>query len=239
MITVNWALFLSHVFFVAATPRWAQNGVTVAGGHGQGDTNHQVHGPGGLHVTEEGMVIVADWGNHRIVEWKLDAPSGRVLVGGICNGREKRLDQLNHPSDVIVDKQSNSLIICNRGNRRVIRRSRQSDIRGGETIIDNIDCHGLAMDDEGSLYVTEREKHEVRRYRMGETTGTVVAGGNEQGAGLHQLNTPFYVCVDGDHTVYVSDNNNHRVMKWAKGAKEGIVVAGGRGGKGEGSKPAI
>ena len=85
------------------------------------------------------------------------------------------------------------------------------------------------MDDEGSLYVTDYVKHEVRRYRRGETNGIVVAGGNGQGAALNQLNNPVYVCVDGEHAVYVSDYENHRVMKWVKGAKEGIVVAGGRG----------
>jgi sugar lactone lactonase YvrE len=84
------------------------------------------------------------------------------------------------------------------------------------------------MDDEGSLYVTDMAKDEVRRYRRGETTGNVVAGGNGKGAGLHQLNFPIAVCVEGEHTVYVSDCENHRVMKWVKDANEGIVVAGGR-----------
>ena len=53
--------------------------------------------------------------------------------------------------------------------------------------------------------------------------------GHGTGDGLHQLNFPTFVCVDGDHAVYVSDTWNHRVMKWVKGAKEGIVVAGGQG----------
>ena len=69
----------------------------------------------------------------------------------------------------------------------------------------------------------------MRRYRRGETSGIVVAGGYGQDAGLHQLNAPRHVCVDEEHAVHVSDMNNHRVMKWVKGAKEGIVVAGGRG----------
>ena len=172
-------------------------------------------------------MIVADWGNHRIVEWKRGDTSGRVLAGG--HGRGDRPDQLNYPTDVLVDRETDSLIICDRGNRRVTRWSRGSGTGSGETIVDNIACWGLAMDDEGALYVTDIEKHEVRRYRQGETSGTVVAGGNGTGDGLHQLNYPRYVCVDGEHAVYVSDYENHRVMKWVKGAKEGIVVAGGQG----------
>ena len=172
-------------------------------------------------------MIVADYLNHRIVEWKRGATSGTVLAGG--NGRGNRPDQLNQPTDVIFDKETDSLIICDLRNIRVTRWPRRKGTQSGETIIDNIDCWGLAMDDEGSLYVTDIGKHEVRRYRRGETNGTVVAGGNGQGATLNQLNYPYYVCVDGEHAVYVSDYENHRVMKWVKGAKEGIVVAGGRG----------
>ena len=215
----------SSLSFVAANARWAQNGVTVSGGNGRGGETNQLYNPCGLCVDDEDTVIVVDFGNHRIVEWKRGATSGTVLAGG--NGRGNQPDQLNCPTDVIFDKETDSLIMCDRDNRRVTRLSRRKGTQSGETIIDNIDCWGLTMDDEGSLYVTE--KHEVRRYRRGETNGIVVAGGNGQGAALNQLNVPVYVCVDGEHAVYVSDYENHRVMKWVKGAKEGIVVAGGRG----------
>ena len=178
-------------------------------------------------MDDEDTVIVADTWNHRIVEWKRDATNGTVLAGG--NGQGKRADQLSYPTDVILDKETDSLIICDCMNNRVTRWPRRKGIQSGETIIDNILCWGLVRDDEGSLYVTDVGKHEVRRYCRGETNGTVVAGGNAEGAALNQLNDPRYVCVDGEHAVYVSDNNNHRVMKWVKGAKEGIVVAGGRG----------
>ena len=222
------SLTRTRLSLVAATARWAQNGTTVAGGHGEGDGTNQPHWPHGLHVDEQETVIVADCGNHRIMEWKRGDTSGRVLAGG--HGRADRSDQLNCPTGVLVDRETGSLLICDNGNRRVTPWSRGSGTRSGETIVDNIDCWGLAMDDEGALYVTDIEKDEVRRYRKGETSGTVVAGGNGKGAGLHQLNNPLYVSVDGDHAVYVSDTWNHRVTKWVKGAKEGIVVAGGQGG---------
>ncbi|CAF5174444.1 unnamed protein product, partial [Rotaria sp. Silwood1] len=85
------------------------------------------------------------------------------------------------------------------------------------------------MDENGSLYVTDDGKAEVRRYRKGESEGTVVAGGNGSGNRLDQLSYPRYVFVDRDHSVYVSDEINDRVMKWMEGAKQGIVVAGGQG----------
>ena len=212
---------------IGANARWTQNGVTVAGGNGNGNGLNQLSNPWGLYVDDDQTIYIADCSNDRIVEWKRGATSGQVVAGG--NGKGNRTDQLNYPTDVIVDKETDSLIICDRGNERVMRWSRRSDTTNGETIIENIDCWGLTMDDQRFLYVSDYEKHEVRRYRMGETNGTVVAGGNGKGDRLNQLNEPAYVFVDRDQSVYVSDFSNNRVMKWVKDAKEGIVVAGDRG----------
>jgi sugar lactone lactonase YvrE len=150
----------------------------------------------------------------------------QVVAGG--NGEGSGAHQLFDPTDVIVEKESDSLVICDWANRRVVRWPRRNGT-SEETIISNTVCTGLTMDENGSLYVADNEKHEVRRYQRGESKGTVVAGGHGSGDRLDQLNDPIYVFVDRDHSVYVSDNENHRVMKWVEGAKEGIVVAGGQG----------
>ncbi|CAF1441125.1 unnamed protein product, partial [Rotaria sordida] len=153
--------------------------------------------------------------------------NGQVVAGG--NGEGNRLDQLYRPTDVLIDKETDSLIICDWGNRRVVQWSRRSGTTQGEILIPNIDPYGLAMDDQRYLYISDIDKHEVRRYQVGDKNGTIVAGGKGKGAGLNQLYVPTYIFVDQQQTAYVSDNNNHRVMKWNKGAKEGIVVAGGQG----------
>ncbi|CAF2966842.1 unnamed protein product [Rotaria sp. Silwood2] len=172
-------------------------------------------------------MIIADAWNHRIIQWKMGDMNGQVVAGG--NGKGNRLDQLNLPTDVLVDNETDSLIICDRGNWRVVRWARRNATTQGEIFIDNIKCWGLAMDDQKYLYISDTDKHEVRRYQIGDKNGTLVAGGNGKGARLIQLNSPRYIFVDQQQTVYISDNENHRVMKWNKGAKEGIVVAGGEG----------
>ncbi|CAF4254242.1 unnamed protein product, partial [Rotaria sordida] len=111
--------------------------------------------------------------------------NGQVVAGG--NGEGNRLDQLNDPSDVLIDKETDSLIICDSGNRRVVPWSRRSGTTQGEIFINNIDPYGLAMDDQRYLYISDYEKHEVRRYQIGDKNGTLVAGGNGKGAGLNQL----------------------------------------------------
>ncbi|CAF1452488.1 unnamed protein product, partial [Rotaria magnacalcarata] len=182
----------------------------------------------GLFVDDDETVVIADWWNHRIMQWKNgDTTNGQVVAGG--NGYGNGLHQLNSPSDVVIDKETDSLIICDWGNQRVVRWSRRSGTTQGEMFINNITCSGLAMDEQRYLYVSDTEKHEVRRYKFGEKIGTLIAGGNRAGAGLNQLNYPTFLFVDRDRSVYVSDYYNNRVMKWNKGSKEGIVVAGGQG----------
>ncbi|CAF4284370.1 unnamed protein product, partial [Rotaria socialis] len=211
---------------IPANAKWAQSGVTIAGGNGYGGATNQLSGPWGLFIDEQ-TVIIADSGNHRIMQWKNgDTTNGQVVAGG--KGQGNGLNQLHIPTDVLIDKETDSLIICDRENRRVVRWSRRSDTTQGEILIENIQCWGLAMDEQRNLYVSEMEKHAVRRYQLGEKNDTLVAGGNGIGDGLNQLNFPAYLFVDRQQNVYVSDNGNHRVMKWNKGAKEGIVIAGGQ-----------
>ncbi|CAF4920567.1 unnamed protein product [Rotaria sp. Silwood1] len=206
--------------------KWMQNGITVAGGNGWGSGFNELKNPQGLYVDDDQTIYVADWENHRIVEWKCGATNGQVVAGG--NGSGDGANQLYVPRDVIIDKEKNSLIISDWGNKRVVRWPRQNGT-SGETIISNFSCWGLTMDENGSLYVVDDGKHEVRRYKIGDTKGTVVAGGNGKGNRLDQLSNPYYVFVDRDHSVFVSDCENHRVMKWEEGAKQGIVVAGDYG----------
>ncbi|CAF2099099.1 unnamed protein product, partial [Rotaria magnacalcarata] len=213
---------------IPAKAKWAQNGVTVAGGNRQGGATNQLYYPQGLFVDDDQTVVIADAYNHRIMQWKNgNTTNGQVVAGG--NGQGDGLNQLYYPTDVLIDKETDSLIICDADNGRVVRWSRRSGTTQGEVLIGNILCYGLAMDEQRNLYVSDRVKGEVRRYKFGDNSGTLVAGGNGQGGGLNQLYTPTYLFVDRQHNVYVSDKHNHRVMKWNKGAKEGIVVAGGQG----------
>ncbi|CAF2091295.1 unnamed protein product, partial [Rotaria magnacalcarata] len=209
----------------------------------------QLNFPHGLFIDDNQTVVIADHWNNRIMQWKNgNTTNGQVVAGG--NGRGNGLNQLYWPIDVLIDKETDSLIICDESNHRVVRWSRRSDTTQGEILINDINCYGLAMDEQRYLYISDDEKHEVRRYQSVEKIGTLVAGGNGQGGGLNQLNVPTYLFVDRQQNVYVSDRNNHRVMKWNKGAKEdegnnrvmrwtqgakqGTVIVGGNG-KGAGA----
>ena len=47
------------------------------------------------------------------------ASNGTRIAGGMEKG--SRNNQLNYPSDVVIDKDEQKLIICDRGNQRVVR----------------------------------------------------------------------------------------------------------------------
>ncbi|CAF4596734.1 unnamed protein product, partial [Rotaria sp. Silwood2] len=211
---------------ICSNAKWTQNGITVAGGNGQGGAVNQLSQPVGLFIDDDQTVYVADCSNHRIVAWKCGATNGEVVAGG--NGIGNEANKLNHPYDVIVDKERDSLIICDFENKRVVRWPRRNG-SSGKTIISNINCYNCTIDENGFLYVVDFRNHAVKRYQIGDTNGIVVAGGNGQGNSLNQLSCPHYVFIDRDHSVYVSDKGNHRVMKWEEGAKQGIIVAGGQG----------
>ncbi|CAF2048977.1 unnamed protein product, partial [Rotaria magnacalcarata] len=76
------------------------------------------------------------------------------------NGQGNGLHQLDRPTDVFVDKETDSLIVCDYGNQRVVRWSRRSGTTQGEVLIDNINCCGLAMDEQRYIYVSDWKKHE-------------------------------------------------------------------------------
>ncbi|CAF3769136.1 unnamed protein product, partial [Adineta steineri] len=99
--------------------KWKQNAITVAGGNGEGKKLNQFNGSGGIFIDENKNIVIVDYLNHRIIEWKYNAKEGEIIAGG--NGQGHRMDQLNRPIGVIVDQQNHSIIIADRVNRRVIQ----------------------------------------------------------------------------------------------------------------------
>ena len=71
--------------------RWSLNGVTVAGGNGRGSAVNQIWCPHELDIDEDNQsIVVADFVNHRIVEWKMGASHRKVIADG--QGLGSRLD---------------------------------------------------------------------------------------------------------------------------------------------------
>ncbi|CAF0785765.1 unnamed protein product [Adineta steineri] len=133
--------------------KWMKDGITIVGKNKSDAILKQLDSPHGLYVDENQVIYIVDHGNDRIVEWKSTSKSIQVVAGG--NGQGSRNDQLNKPTDVVVDKKTNSLIICDRSNRRLVQWPCRHGAKRGEIILENICCWGLTMDNENFLYISD------------------------------------------------------------------------------------
>jgi hypothetical protein len=197
---------------ICANATWNTNGITVAGGNGQGSRLNQLDHPMGLFIDENFSIYIADTYNHRIIKWLSGASNGEILVN--------YNDSKNYVSSVVVNKNG-TIYFCDRFNNRIERWSYYTK----ETILSNISCWGLALDKEESLYISGHEDHRIIKLPNKE----IVAGGNGEGNNYNQLSNPYQIFIDDNQTIYIADYFNHRILKWFKNSQEGIVVAGGNG----------
>jgi hypothetical protein len=172
-------------------------------------------------VDDDKIVYVADTYNNRVLEWYSGAKNGQVVVGR--NGKGKQNDQLYRPTDVIVDKKTGSLIICDKGNQRILRWFQQRSLPT-EIIISNIYCRSLTKGDGGSLYIFDLVTGVVTRwYPRSPYEGPIVAP-NLLG---FQASYNFFVNELFDYPnqpVYLSHDRTTRIMKWINGVNKGVVV---------------
>ena len=111
----------------------------MATGNNCGDGISQLNCPFGLDIDDDSQcIVIADCWNHLIVDWKMGENNGKLFAGG--RGRGNPWDQLKCPIDVLMDKEKNSLLIADRGNRQVLRWSRRQGTTPSEVIFDNINC---------------------------------------------------------------------------------------------------
>ncbi|CAF1057477.1 unnamed protein product [Adineta steineri] len=213
-------------FVIDSNTTWKQDASTVAGGHGLGNGTNQLNHPYSVYVDDDNKnIYISDQNNHRIVRWGFNKINGEVVAGG--NGEGNRINQLKKPSDAILDKKSNSLLICDFGNRRVVKWSRQDDTTSQLIIIPFIGCWGLAMDNNGDLYVSDLLNDEVSRWKEGEAKGMKVAGKSRNVDPTNQIYIFAYIFVDEYYSVYVADRKFGEAMEWKKDAKNGTIVAHG------------
>ena len=200
------------------TTKWRQYGITVLIDNYTNDDT--------IDIDDNDNLYICKHAHNHVEVWSNNFTEKRIVAGGNRNGSE--INQLSMPTDIIINRKNNSIIICDRGNRRIVEWSLRN-ATNGNILISNIDCYKLAIDDQDYLYVSHQFQHEVRHWNVKTHENILVAGGNGPGDDSTRLHQPSFIFVGKDYSVYVADHLSCRVMKWIKNAKEGILVAGGHG----------
>jgi sugar lactone lactonase YvrE len=196
----------------------------------------------GITVDSSGAVYVADADGNRIRKINLDGSiqtvAGTGMAGFAGDGGPSQAALLNHPYGVALDVQGN-LYIADLGNGRVRKISNDGTIRtiaGGGTIAPGgngdggpaasaqlLEPRNVAVDPDGTLYISDFGAHRVFRVTPGgiltTLAGTGSAGFSGDGSSpqLAQLNSPAGLASDANGAVYFADSANNRIRKVYQG----------------------
>jgi len=134
----------SSPIYIKANIKWKQNATTVAGGNERGEKLNQFDHPHGIFINHhQQSIYVADWGNHRIVTWKL-AKNNKESIPVNFDAYGSKIYQLYGSVIVIVDENSKFLIISDIQNERIVRWSLQNQ-QDKQIVIPNVKCYGLIV----------------------------------------------------------------------------------------------
>ncbi|CAF1659038.1 unnamed protein product, partial [Adineta ricciae] len=214
--------------------RWKRNenrGTIVTGGNGRRNSLNQLDRPTDVIVDEQNnSIIIADYGNRRVMRWFLNTNQSEILIDNI---RCSRLTMDKFGFVYVCDLEKHEVRRWKMGEK-----GEGTLVAGGNGRGDQLNQFNwpnfLFVDDEQSLYVSDRENHRVMKWRKDAQIGIVVAGGNGRGDNLNQLNHPQGIIVDHEGRIYVADYANHRIMRWCEGGEEGEIIVGGNA---EGNEP--
>lgn len=167
-------------------------------------------------------IYVSDNVNTLISEWENGVRTKVVPFDE--NGFENNGNQLKYPSSIVIDRETNSLIVCFTADNTIGRISRRMDSNYVEILIADIFCSGMSFDQQGNFYAVDFEKNLVRKYSNRFRTMEIVVGGHGRGRALNQLDTAQFLTVDHFGNIFIADNENRRIVKWVPGAENGTLI---------------
>lgn len=209
---------------------------TVAGtgkqGHQDGPGRTATfHSPWGIAVGRDGIVFVADTGNHLIrrigTDGRVTTPAG-AGVAGYADGLGRKA-KFYLPRDVAVTP-GGSVLVADAGNhrvRRILADGRTITLAGsagygyldGPAEVAQLGyLTGIAVDAEGAALVVDETHHCLRRVTPNGTVSTVAGQGREGcvdgPSPLASFRWPANVAI-GPDACYVADAGNFRIRKIA------------------------
>ena len=216
----------------------AGNGTAGSTGDGGAATSAELDEPKGVAVDGQGDLFIADLGNNRIREVNLSTGVITTVAGGgtasLGDGGLATSAILDNPEGVAVDTQGD-LFIADTFNRRV----REVNLTTGviTTVAGNGSAGfsgdggpaasaelnnpvGLALDDQGNLFIADAGNERVREVNLSTGVITTVAGNGTAGsmgdggpATAAELFIPSGVAVDGQGNLFIASTYNDRIRE--------------------------
>lgn len=206
--------------------------------------------PWDVAVDQAGHVFVADAGNHRI---RQIAPDGSVSTlagdgeGGFLDG-PGAMARFRWPRALAVDRAGN-VYVADTDNHRIRKIDRRDPAHPvvstfcGDGVRGSVDGArasarfdnpwGIAVDEDGFVYVSDAAGYRVRKLSPGGRASTIagdgVAGYADGAAAEARLQSPRAVAVDALGNVYVADQGNSRIRRISRAGMVTTVAGDGRG----------
>jgi len=164
----------------------------------------------GIAVGRDGVVYVADTGNHRILSFTKE---GHMVTQ--WGGKGSTPGKLDQPSDIVVDTDG-FLYVADYGNSRIQKFDTNGRFIAQATMPYDEEREvfaptGIAIGDEGSVYVTDVKNHCILFFDSGlNHMGQWGGRGSQPG----QFKEPQKIATDASGNVYVSDTGNKRIQKF-------------------------
>lgn len=189
--------------------------------------------PEGLTVTPEGIVYVADTGNHTIRQILANGTVSTYagLAGQIGSTNATGTNaRFNSPRGVTHDS-SNNLYIADTGNhtvRKIDNIRVVTTIAGTAGQVGSTDASGanarfssprsLARDTAGNLFIADQGNHTIRRISTNGSVVTFIGAAGQSGSTnatgtAARLNTPSAVTIDSTGAIYIAERGNHVIRR--------------------------
>ena len=228
----------------------AGNGTSGYSGDGGKAVYAQLTRPRGVALDSQGNYYIADEYAHCIRKVDTDGNISTIAGGGTSgDGGPATSARLKFPVDVTVDEAGN-LYIADTNNKRIRKVDTDGNIStvagngnrgysgdGGSAVSAQLSYpHGIAVDKEGNLYISDRDAHCIRKVDTNGIISTIAGNGTSGYSGdggsatSAQLNCPYGVAVDGAGNVYISEQQGHRIRKVDTDGNISTVVGTGTGG---------
>lgn len=214
----------------------ATSGTVVAGGNGGGAAlNQLVWGNGVMPGYNTGEMYISDANNNRVAKWLQGASAGTIAAGG--NGNGTAANQIR-PYNAALDGYGN-IFAVDAGSNPGAKKWKLgygsgigiAGYNGVGTAANQFNTpYSICLDNNANdVYISDYVNNSVLKWTVGNTTGTVVAGGNGSGTAANQFNGAAGILIDGLKNLYVADGGNGRIQRWAQGATTGTTIVGGNG----------